>query len=408
MKNFIKFLLILFILLIFVLIFYVGTKNLSSNETILLSIVLTITSILATIVVSHYYSIGTIKDAVDQVNLENQSKLKTYAQKATEKVDSLSKELKKLSLYLQDELEQEYETSEEESISREEKIRSAIYITETLKSMNDNALSDWKGVIPTEFEEREELEREKNEEISTILERYEDIMSESQERLETRYTEDENDDTHKEIKDLKKQISLLVKNLNGIQIPKSNKKIKYLKEEIKNPCPSCESDINYKQRPLINSVKNFKCKSCGAEIIGRWHTEKGFYLELPIILDENINCPNCNYDNYIKLNSKIHSTIIDVCTNCKIPYKAVRRINDILIKPTGIEPSGNTYIKITDNLIDIIKKELPEQPWPTGIHKEISEKLNLPTALINKIINILIDRGEAFVQYKGKVYIEKK
>ena len=406
MKKFITVLLVIFIVLIFALIFYIGSKDLSNNETLLLTILLTMISILATYIASYYFSLDSLKKATEQINVENLSKLKTYAQKATEKVDNLSNELKKLSAYLKNELDQEYEDTNEEIISKDERIRSAIYIVDTLKSINDNALSDWKGVIPAEIAEREEKEKKKLEEIQNIIDRYNDISFEVRAE-DTKYDEKENDFLNKQIEELRKNIDLLVKNQSDIQMPMTIKRRGGLKQDISNSCPSCSAVLTYRQRPLMNSVKDIKCNGCGVELISRWQTETGFYLELPKLLDENVSCPGCGFINTLKLNSKINSVCAGNCPGCGLALRVTRQVDRLLIRSHGAPTVQTTKDQITEELIEQVKKELPPQPWPVGIHREVGNKIGVPTRFVKQAMEILIDRGEAYVQHNGKIYIEK-
>ena len=90
--------------------------------------------------------------------------LRTYALKAAEKVNNLSEQLNRLSLYLEDDLQEESNYSE----SSNQRIISAIHMIAMLKSVNDTSLSDWQGVIGEEIEEHRK-EAEEREIILTNL-----------------------------------------------------------------------------------------------------------------------------------------------------------------------------------------------------------------------------------------------
>ncbi len=108
-----------------------GNGNLTPTESALLSVVLTGLSILASWVVTEIYSQSQMKEAIEEVQEQHRSSLKTYALKAAEKVTNLSNELSRLSTYLQQELDcNDYRTPEEELHSKEERIESAIHIIE--------------------------------------------------------------------------------------------------------------------------------------------------------------------------------------------------------------------------------------------------------------------------------------
>lgn len=104
---------------------------------------------------SHIYAQTSQKLAVQEVKEFHQANLRTYALKAAEKVNNLSNELNLLSVYLQQELDSaDYDSTDEELLAKEERLESAIHIINTLKSVNDTALSDWEGVIGDELDQQ--------------------------------------------------------------------------------------------------------------------------------------------------------------------------------------------------------------------------------------------------------------
>lgn len=67
----------------------------------------------------------------------------------------MSNELNRFVLYSEQAIaETEHESPEEALLAREERITSAIHIANTLKSVNDTSLSDWRGVIGEELDHR--------------------------------------------------------------------------------------------------------------------------------------------------------------------------------------------------------------------------------------------------------------
>ena len=62
---------------------------------------------------------------------------------------------------------------------------------------------------------------------------------------------------------------------------------------------------------------------------------------------------------------------------------------------------------ITEKTIQLVQKELPPQPWPTGIHKTIAAKLGLSNSESSYAIHVLISRGIFKHQVDGKV-VESK
>src|SRR5437867_1365888 len=135
-------------------IYLIARAELTSRESAMLGILVTILSVLASWLVTHFYSSSQYESAIVEVRDEYRNNLRTYALKAAEKVNNLSNELNKLSIYLEEELNYtDYRSSDEELLAKEERIESAIHLIRTLKSVNDTALSDWEGVIGEELDE---------------------------------------------------------------------------------------------------------------------------------------------------------------------------------------------------------------------------------------------------------------
>lgn len=54
-----------------------------------------------------------------------------------------------------------------------------------------------------------------------------------------------------------------------------------------------------------------------------------------------------------------------------------------------------------EEMLDTIKDMLPVQPWPSGIHREIAEKLNISPGMSSRYIRELINRGHFVDQIDG-------
>jgi len=63
---------------------------------------------------------------------------------------------------------------------------------------------------------------------------------------------------------------------------------------------------------------------------------------------------------------------------------------------------------VSNELLDMVEKEMPQQPWPKGIHKIVAEKLNLSKGIISQAIQILIKKGIFKPQIDGKLFVEEK
>jgi hypothetical protein len=94
--------------------------QLNPRESLLLSLVLTIVSMLGSWLASRFYA-----------EISFNENLRTFALKASEKVDNLSKELDRLALYLQQELDDDdYKNAVENLMAKEYRIEAAIHGTD--------------------------------------------------------------------------------------------------------------------------------------------------------------------------------------------------------------------------------------------------------------------------------------
>lgn len=57
-----------------------------------------------------------------------------------------------------------------------------------------------------------------------------------------------------------------------------------------------------------------------------------------------------------------------------------------------------------EKTIQLVNANLPKQPWPIGVHKQMASLLNIPTAEVYAAINELISRGLRYKQVDGVVY----
>jgi len=340
---------LLFALIVVGMVFYIGSTNLSSKENVLLNILLAVFSGFLSLIISQYYFDSSRASSIEEIKKEYQSNLKIYAQKAAEKVSNLSSELTKLSIYLQQD-EAQQDDPRITLLIEKEKVRSSIHIIQTLKSVNDRSLSDWRGVIPeNEIEEQDEVREEREGEFRQLLNNYREILHEQSERFTG---EPETDEAiHHEISDINDKIDKLATSIIGTPL-KDGFEIQPKKVRVVGTCPVCTHEIVYRQRPAVNSVKKQKCPECETKLLSRWNPKDGFTLEIK-----------------------------------------------------SVQQSGNTTGKIIDeSIIGLVQKELPPQPWPKGIAKEVGKRLGLSQSDMKRAINELIARGIFKVQINGVLF----
>jgi hypothetical protein len=197
-----------------------SARDMSARESALLGIMLTICSTLAGWMVTHIYSAYQISDAVREVQERSQANLRTYALKASEKVNNLSNELNRLAIYLeQDLISDEFADPHEMLHVREERIESAIHIIRTLKSVNDTSLSDWEGVIGDELDQQREERKEKEEELIGLINRTENLIE--GQRQELIGSHEEANSLRGEVQQMTRELRAALAELGVSRLPKS-------------------------------------------------------------------------------------------------------------------------------------------------------------------------------------------
>lgn len=386
------------IILIFSLIAYLlFSSDVSNKEAGLISLLLTILSVIVSYIVSHHFAESTYKKAIDEVKQQHQENLKVYALNAAEKVGNLSNELTKLSLYIQNEIdyEDDDESPELVNLSLEERLRSTIHIVNTLKSINDTSLSDWRGVIGEELDEQKEEQLEREQLLLDLMDRVEDLQQKSN-----------NTQSSKEIKELNGKINFILNSVSGTNIPRIKVSKKAAKEDISNECPSCKTSITYKQRANEKSFKPIKCENCGQKATARYDKIKGFYLIPESIITSSEQCLWCKDFISIEHSNIPFSSKMCECPNCNGKMKVSTNINGLQLRKFGNKPVQK--IELTDELIERVEKLLPEQPWPTAIHREIAHQLEIPENIVSLAVKELISRGKFLVQIDGILYDKVK
>lgn len=391
---------------IIIILSIIATNDLTTNESTLLGVLLTILSVIASWIVSSYFSQNSQKQAIEEVKNESQNNLRTYALNAAEKVNNLSNELLKLSLYLKSELDKDDSSDEYALYSKIERIESAIHIINTLKSVNDTSLSDWKGVIGDELEVREEEKEEREERLLQITENIENILQNQ--------NSSKKNESNEEITFIKRQLEQLGKSINSTSLSSRIVSNKPSREKVEKPCPNCSSSISYTQKENVNSYKTIKCGNCDKRAISRFTVENGFYLTSEQYINESFNCPVCNEIVKDNLSNIPLSKEVVSCNYCKNKIKIIRNPNmGITIKTFGntitTEITNKTYkVELTPELLEMVEKQLPKQPWPIHIHKKIAEQLSISNATAYRCINELTLQGKVNPQINGIVYVKSE
>lgn len=335
-----------------IIIYFMAQNEMSTRENTLFNVMLALFSSLASVIVSHLYFEASKESSIEEIKKDYKDNLKLYAQKALEKVRNLSNELGKLSVYLE---ETEYGSDTDESTAlliQQERNRGAIHIVQTLKSINDRSVSDWSGVIPQdEIDEQNENQLESTAEFTTLLDNYRLLIKESKEEDTSSYLGEQ---MHDDIAQMNKKIDSLATNILGTPIGKGDRMPRVT---VKKECPNCNQSLTYRQRNSETSRKSVVCPECKQKFRSSWNEKDGFILS-PQAKGESVY-------------------------------------------PKKVAP---------EELIEIVKKEMPSQPWDKGASKILATKLRQHHADVDRAVQELIKRGVFKMQIDGVLYepIEKK
>jgi hypothetical protein len=127
----------------------ISIARLSNRELALIAIIMTLLSIGAGYLLCSYLTASENHRRIEEHKRLAAEELRVYGHKVTERVDNLSKELQRFAAFLTEELKHEYKDSTEGYRVRTERIESSIHIINTLKSINEALLGDWRNVLDT-------------------------------------------------------------------------------------------------------------------------------------------------------------------------------------------------------------------------------------------------------------------
>lgn len=387
-------------------VYFIGTTALTNKESAMLGVILTMFSVLASWIFTHAYSENQQQKAIDEVKQYYQENLRTYARKAAEKVNNLSKELTRLSVYLQEELENNsYDQVKDSLIIKAERMRSAIHIVNTLKLVNDTALSDWEGVIGDLLERQREKREEREEELRLFIERLgsladTEVISEEYEEIEDKSQKE----LKMEIENLRKELRIMASSLGmtTLNIPQTT--VRYVRpESIEKPCPQCGEILHYKQKRREGLPKAVRCKVCETKLISRYTETEGFTLEKRQLKAEAFDCTECGAKLEAFVDAFVSSNSRAKCDECGVELLISRGTDGLYVKPYVKKQSPPKHQDINEAIISKVREKLPPQPWPVGVHRSVAEELEIRPSLVFSAISQLISRGEFHPQISGEV-----
>ncbi|WP_312526919.1 hypothetical protein [Comamonas sp.] len=387
-------LLVLGVVFITAVLLVISLADLTNRETTLLGTVLTLLSVLIGWGISHFYASQDKKAAIEEVRDFEQRNLRTYALKAAEKVTNLSKELNRLSAYLQEELQfTDYRNAEDELFAKEERIESAIHMLGSLRSINDTSLSDWQGVIGEELDEQREAEQEQAAALQELSDRLTSLEVAPPSNVPSSVSS-------AEIDEIKRQLRAISTEVSGGGFRSRPRPIH---QQIQLVCPNCSALVSYGQRSKENDCKALQCKACETNLISTYREATGFVLTIRGVRGESAVCPTCSTEQVVQLDEWPSASATFNCRVCSGPYTVSRTSKAGVLKTSLPKLQKAPTEPLTAELIELVRAALPPQPWPKGVHQTVATQLSVRPTTVQRAIQHLIRMGVFMDQIEGVV-----
>ena len=360
-----------------------GNRELTTTESVLLGILLSAASMLASWLATHLYSQASLRETIKEATDSNTENIRSLGVRAAEKVLNLSNELQRLIDALTTAMEDadELDGNKAPVMLLRERMISAVHNIETLKSMNDTFLSDWRGVIGDEIERQHVLEKQ----IESLTD---DLYKQIRERDMLRSDVVSPEDLAAVQSRIAETETRLTEKIGALPFRVQPKAPKSRKKDIDIACASCDADISVRLRLRKGAKKLVSCKTCDS------------YSKVCVVEDGELDvtavpiyefsggCPLCQ----TAVNAEVPdfagamSTII--CSSCDVKL--------VLSKSSAganLRIPKATRKQMPQKLVDAVIAKLPDRPWPTHIHKSIATELGVSNGAISRIIGHLIEQG---------------
>lgn len=360
--------------------------QLSSNESLLLSVLLTIFSTGAGWLISHTLYQDSRGSQIQQIREEYERNIEVYAVKASEKVINLSNQIGRVVDYLNDD---EEDNSADQLQQLKHRHKAVIHMLGTLKSINDTSLSDWEGVIGERLEDKRKIDQRRDHEINSLIA---ELKHKSNDTTEEKDPASFNEILRELRRLSSKEASLPPSRKGGFR-------------ELR--CPDCGSFVRVKANKNGKINKSaVSCPSCKKSLAVSGRDTSEPTLIPRSISAEGVNCPSCNKLNAILLDNVAGSLSNGNCQNCGEPFSAHRNmLGGVSIRLVGI-PVNKVASPLDESFVRQVEMLLPAQPWPTGIHRDIAEKLDCTPSKVGKATQQLIREGKYKPQIDGQLVTE--
>jgi transcription elongation factor Elf1 len=288
----------------------------------------------------------------------------------------------------------------------DERVLGAVHLVQTIKSINDTSLSDWEGVIGEELNEKRQEDQEKRYEIRDIAEKLESLIQE-QDNLAQRDVEPQrviSENIEEEIRSVRREMASVLSSL--YQYPR----IPYRpplqnRSRVPATCPACGVQMALKtNRKGQVRYKGVDCPNCKTKLVARPGPDDEPMLEIRAAIDQAVSCPWCSSLLEVKLENIMGANVKTFCDNCKASIQVSRTTKGIVSKILNETHSHPEPAKLDPEFIQMVEAHLPDQPWPSGIHKELANKFGVSNTQVTTAIKELIKQGKFKHQEDGVLY----
>jgi len=365
-----------------------GFVELSPREYMFSSILLTGLAIGASWLGTNLTSRFNAEQMRKTLKSEYTDNLRTYALKAAEKVQNLSAEIGRLFDYVKESLPS---SKDEAAAISVERFKTVGLMLETIKSVNDTGLSDWRGIIGDELKEQEQIQTDINN-IFSKLEEIEESMTTPvtagwevtvPARLASVGVAGSNVDAR--LEDINRYIHEYASSSPiPVRLPKSER----IEATVK--CPKCKIDNTTKINLREGYGRVVRCDNCGN------------YFQVNVDKDMRINT-----DNVETKEAKVVCVVCDTENMIKYPVWQAYSLHHNCSKCTSTisaAVSGDEEIKfrqsgdMTKKFMEIIE-QLTEGKYPDeGKVSEITKVLGVRKSKVAQCVRVLLNLGRMEVQ----------
>lgn len=366
-----------------------GLTDLSSRECLFLSVLLTGLAIAASWLGTGIASKSTSEQMKNTLKTEYMENLRTYALKAAEKVQNLSAEMERLIDYVN-----ESPPSEKEGLSRTliERFKTVSIMLETIKSVNDTALSDWRGIIGDELKKQEQIKTDIDEIFSKIEDLEEAITTPTTSTgqltmipsiysatVPTDWSSMFNYNINTRLEDIDKDI---VNYASSSPIPVRLPRKRRINATVK--CPKCESENSTRVNMRDGYKKVIRCNNCLNYFAVTVDSDQNIGVESIGAKEVAIKCMLCDYEHTVTYPLWPSYVIHHECPKCRcIMYANVDKAQELQYRQS--ENITKRFLEIIEQLVD---GKYPDATTISGIAREIGVSKAKITQGIKVLVNL--------------------